>query len=60
MKIKINGIIIPNSEKWIYDWFEIDSITPKEVEDAINEANGEDLDIEINSPGGDVFSAGEI
>lgn len=33
---------------------------PKDIEDAIIEANGGDLEIEINSPGGDVYTGSEI
>jgi len=60
MKIKIKGVIIPNDYKWIYDWFEVDSTCPKDVDDLIAAAKDEDLEIEINSPGGDVYSGSEI
>ena len=60
MKVKIKGVIIPNDDKWIYDWFEMDSTCPREVEKEIEKANGEDLEVIINSPGGDVFSGSEI
>ena len=60
MKVKIKGVIIPNDDKWIYDWFEMDSTCPREVEKEIEKANGEDLEVVINSPGGDVFSGSEI
>lgn len=59
-KIKIKGVIIPNDYKWIYDWFEVDSTCPKDVEDQLEKANGEDIEIEINSGGGDVYSGSEI
>jgi ATP-dependent protease ClpP protease subunit len=59
-KIKIKGVIIPNDYKWIYDWFEVDSTCPKDIEDQLEKANGEDLEIEINSGGGDVYSGSEI
>ncbi len=60
MRIDIKGVIIPNDDKWIYDWFEIESTCPKEVNDAIEKANGEKLDIYINSGGGDIFAGSEI
>jgi len=60
VKVKIKGVIIPNDDKWIYDWFEMDSTCPREVEKEIEKANGEDLEVIINSPGGDVFSGSEI
>lgn len=59
-KIKIKGVIIPNDYKWIYDWFESDSTCPADVEKALTEANGEDVEVEINSDGGDVYSGSEI
>lgn len=59
-KINIKGVIIPNDDKWIYDWFEMDSTCPREVEKEVEKANGEDLEVIINSPGGDVFSGSEI
>lgn len=60
MKIKVNGVIISNDDKWIYDWFEMDSVCPKEIEAQIEAANGEDLEVEIDSPGGDMFAGSSI
>ncbi|NCD09941.1 MAG: Clp protease ClpP [Negativicutes bacterium] len=59
-KIGIKGVIIPNDEQWIYDLFEIEATSPKKVSDKIEKANGEDLEIEINSGGGSVFAGSEI
>jgi ATP-dependent Clp endopeptidase proteolytic subunit ClpP len=59
-KINIKGEIIPNDYKWIYDLFDIENTTPKDVEKALEEANGENIEVIINSPGGDVFSGSEI
>lgn len=59
-KIKIKGTIISNDDAWIYDLFDIEHTTPKMIDDALNEANGEDLEIIINSPGGSVFDGSEI
>lgn len=59
-KINIKGEIIPNDHKWIYDLFDIENTTPKDVEKALEEANGENIEVIINSPGGDVFSGSEI
>ena len=56
MKIKINGTIVSNEEKWIYDLFEMDSFCPKDLQ----LTDGEDIDIEINSIGGRVYPASEI
>lgn len=63
-KIKIHGTIVSNDNKWIYDWFGIDAVCPRDVEDVLNsiEASDSDQDIEvtINSGGGDVFAGSEI
>lgn len=59
-KLKIKGVIIPNDYKWVYDWFEMDSTCPKDVDDFISSLNGEDIEVEINSGGGDVYSGSEI
>lgn len=59
-KIPIKGIIVPNDEKWIYEWFEIEVTTPGDVNALIEEAEGEDLEVEINSSGGDVYAGSEI
>lgn len=60
MKINIKGPIIPSSNQWIYDWFEMEATSPKKVSDLIDKADGEDLEIEINSGGGSVTAASEI
>jgi ATP-dependent Clp protease protease subunit len=59
-KLNIKGVIVSNDIKWIYDWFEIDAVCPKDVDKVIAEANGESLDVEINSGGGDVYVGSEI
>lgn len=59
-KLKVVGDIISNDSKWIYDWLEYDCTCPKDVEKAINEANGEKLEVEINSGGGEIFAGSEI
>lgn len=60
MDIDIKGDIISDDSAWIYDWIGWSYTSPSTVINKIKEANGEDLDIKINSPGGDVFSASEI
>ena len=58
--VPIKGTIVSNDEKWIYDWFEIESVSPKDVSKALMDANGQDITVEINSGGGDVFAGNEI
>ena len=59
-KINIKGPIVSDSDAWIYDYFKIEATCPKHVHDAIEKANGEDLEVIINSGGGSVFPASEI
>lgn len=60
IKIDIKGTIVSNDDKWVYDWCEIESTSPKDVASKISDANGDRLDIYINSGGGDIFAGSEI
>lgn len=60
MKVNIKGPIVGNSDAWIYKWFGIEVTSPSMVDKAIEKANGEDLEVEINSGGGSVFAGSEI
>ena len=59
-KIGIKGTIVADDDKWIYEYFGIAATCPKDIHSAIMDANGEDLDVEINSGGGDVVAGNEI
>lgn len=59
-RVNIKGPIVSNSDYSIYEWFGIEATCPKIVHDAIEKANGEDLEVIINSGGGSVFPASEI
>lgn len=59
-KINIKGVIIPNSYKWFYDWFEEDSTCPNDVQKILDEAGGEDVECYVNSPGGIIDVGSEI
>lgn len=59
-RLDVKGNIIVSGDGWIYDWLGIEYTTPKKVNEALREANGEDIDVYINSPGGDVFAGSEI
>lgn len=59
-KIEVKGVIVPNDDKRIYEWFGIDATCPADVQKSIEAAGGEPLEVEINSGGGDVFSGSEI
>lgn len=58
-KVRISGTIISNDEKWIYDWFEMDSFCINDLMKRISNEQ-EFLEVEINSPGGSVFAGSEI
>jgi len=60
VKIKIRGVIVSNDYKWIYEWFDMEATSPGDVEKIIEEADGEDLEVEINSGGGEVYAGSEI
>ena len=60
MKVNIKGVIIPNNYKWFYDYLEMDATCPNDVQKAIDEANGESLEVYINSPGGIIDVGSEI
>lgn len=60
-KIQIKGAIIPNNHQWLYDWFDMDATSPKKIKDILDSIeDNEDLEIEVNSPGGSVFAGSEI
>ncbi len=59
-KIEIKGDIVDNDTATIYKWFGYDSTSPKAVNAALNEALGQPITVEINSPGGHVDAGSEI
>lgn len=60
-KINIKGPIIDSSQQWIYDYFEIEATSPSKVNKILSSVNGvEDLEVEINSCGGDISAGSEI
>ena len=59
-RINVYGVIIPNDYKWYFDWFDEDSTCPRDVTNMLDEANGEDVEVYINSPGGVIEAGSEI
>lgn len=59
-RIDVIGVIVPNDDVWVYDWLEMDCTSPKMVNEALLKAAGNDVDVYINSGGGDVFAGSEI
>lgn len=58
--IPMNGEVIPSDYADVYDYLGYESINPRAVKQALNEANGSDVELEINSPGGYVDAGSEI
>ena len=60
MRINVYGVIIPNDYKWYYDYLDEDCTCPRDVNNALTEANGEEVEVYINSPGGVIDAGSEI
>lgn len=60
--VTVNGDIICNDLKWVYDWLEYESCCPADIRKATAELTdeSEELKVIINSPGGDVQAGQEI
>lgn len=58
--IQMNGEVIPSDYADVYDYLGYENINPKAIKQALNEANGSDVELEINSPGGYVDAGSEI
>ena len=61
MKIDIKGVVVSNDDKFVYDYFGMDSVSPRDVLSKIeNTVLDEELEVVINSGGGDVYAGSEI
>lgn len=61
MRIQINGPIVLDGDKWLYDWFGEPSTAPADVRAALDGlGEGEELTLEINSGGGVCYAGFEI
>jgi ATP-dependent protease ClpP protease subunit len=58
--IDVKGAIVRNSDKWIYDWCEIEATCPKDVISKLREFVNDEIEIHINSGGGNVNAGMEI
>ena len=56
----MKGEVIPDNFSDVYDWLNYQYFSPQSVSDALSEANGEDISLEINSPGGYIDAGSEI
>ncbi|KXU14604.1 Prophage Clp protease-like protein [Streptococcus oralis] len=55
--IPIKGAIVSNNDRWFYDWLDMDATAPRDV---VLPESGEDVEVHINSGGGDVYAGSEI
>ena len=60
VQIDIRGVIVPDDDLWIYEFFDITATSPKTVWDALTDAAGDDVVVVINSNGGDVQAGQEM
>lgn len=58
--IQMKGEVIPDDYADVYDWLNYQYFSPQSISDALTEANGEDITLEINSPGGYIDAGSEI
>lgn len=60
--VTVNGDVICNDLKWVYNWLEYESCCPADIRKATAELadEKEELKVIINSPGGDVQAGQEI
>ena len=56
----MKGEVIPDDYSDVYDFLNYKYFSPKSVTDALKNANGEDITLEINSPGGYIDAGSEI
>ena len=60
VELRIQGDIVSDDDAWIYEWLEMDHASPNAFRDELNEYDGKDITVWIDSYGGDVFAAAGI
>ena len=61
MAVEVKGYIVPDEDQGIYDYFGIGATSPGIIRQAIAEANGDPLDVEISTCyGGDIFAGSSM
>lgn len=58
--VQMKGEVIPNNFSDVYDFLNYQYFSPQSISDALKNANGEDVSLEINSPGGYIDAGSEI
>lgn len=59
-RINFYGEVVSNDDAWFYEWFEMDHVSPRLINEQLKAANGDDVELYINSGGGDVWAGSEI
>lgn len=60
LSLRINGRIVTSDDGEIFDWLGWESASPKSLREFLKSAKGEDVELLINSYGGDVHAAAEM
>ncbi len=60
LDINVNGEIICSDDKWLYNWYDYESFCPKDLEKELKNADGEEVNLFIDSPGGNVEAASRM
>lgn len=58
--VPIKGIIVPNDLTDMYTFLGYENLTPDDLKQSLNDANGQDITLEINSPGGYIDAGSEM
>lgn len=59
--INIKGDIVENDDKWIYDWFGMEAVCPRDIRELMEAAQDQEpIEVLINSGGGSVMAGQEI
>lgn len=59
-QINVKGPIVSNNDGRFYKWLGYEACCPGDITKALAEANGEEIEVHINSGGGDVTAGSEI
>lgn len=59
-QIDIKGDVLDNETGEMYDFFGEQYVSPSKVQSALDEADNQDVELDISSYGGDLFAASEI
>lgn len=61
MNLTVNGAIVSDDDRWLYEYFGFSCFSPSAVRNALsNNSRNEELVLEVNSVGGSVFAGFEI